>query len=225
MLNRRDYFGRACALLVCAALAACAGESDTALIGSLLWQRLSGAPAQKISRDVATAIPYATMGLQLGSGPEVLLVLGTATTQQLDWYAGDQAVIVTQAGRVIRTVGLPYDLGGVRPLAGASMSTDKAGDARETVLLMDFPDLGAFGALVRCTRIDRGNETVDILGADIPVRHEVERCSAQTLDWNFQNDFWRDPQTGYVWRSSQHIHPKSPPVILEALRPEQNGPG
>jgi hypothetical protein len=42
------------------------------------------------------------------------------------------------------------------------------------------------------------------------------------MRWNFDNEYWTDKMTGYVWRSSQHIHPKAPPLILEVLRPEQN---
>ncbi len=214
------------ALLACASLTSCAADSDTALVGKLLLQQISGAAPQKISREQAAAIPYASMGLQLGSGPEALLVLGAATPEQRDWYAGDQIVVITRLGRVIQTVGLPYDLGGAHPLpANSPAGNAGAATAGSSVLVADFPDLGIFGARINCEEKTMGMEAVEILGADISVRHDVEHCIADTMDWQFDNDFWRDPQTGYVWRSLQHIHPKSPPVILEVFRPEQNGPG
>ena len=70
-----------------------------------------------------------------------------------------------------------------------------------------------------------GDDSIEIFGSRIPTRHIVEHCIVQVLRWNFDNEFWQDRTSGYVWRSSQHIHPKSPPLILEVLRPEQNGPG
>jgi hypothetical protein len=69
-----------------------------------------------------------------------------------------------------------------------------------------------------------GDDNVEIFGSRIPTRHIVEHCTVEALKWNFDNEFWKDRTSGYVWRSSQHIHPKSPPIILEVLRPEQNSP-
>ena len=215
---------RIVALLLGAFLGACTADTDTALVGKLLMQQITGGASQRITLEQAAAVPFATMGLRLGSGPEAMLVLGSATPQELDWYAGDQVVVITRMGRVIRTVGLPYDLGGAHAVP-ASSADGGPSVARETVFLTDFPDLGVFGARIRCTETVAGNETIQILGTDIAVRHDVDHCVADTMDWHFDNNLWRDPQTGYIWRSSQYIHPKSPPLILEVLRPEQNRPG
>jgi hypothetical protein len=65
-------------------------------------------------------------------------------------------------------------------------------------------------------------ETISILGSAIPAVHIVDHCAVPAMRWNFDNDYWIDKGSGYVWRSSQHIHPKSPPVVLEVFRPEQN---
>jgi hypothetical protein len=85
---------------------------------------------------------------------------------------------------------------------------------------LDFPDMGVFGAVAQCTNQDQGEETVTILGGDIATRHVVEHCSVPVMRWSFDNDYWQDPRTGYVWRSRQYVHPKSPPIVLEVFRPE-----
>ena len=59
--------------------------------------------AEKIPRERAAAVPYATMGMALGSSAQALLVLGTITQDELDWFAGEQVFIRTRNGRVIRT--------------------------------------------------------------------------------------------------------------------------
>jgi len=202
-------------------LSGCAGDSDVERVGKFLVGALSGS-GEKISRERAGAVPYATMGLALGSNPELLLVLGTATADQQEWFAGESIFVATRRGHIIRTAGLPYDLGGIRSL---SANTAAPGGGTASLYLVDFPDLGVFGAPLQCSSKVVGEESVEILGAAIPTRHIIENCELTALKWNFENHFWQDPMTGAMWRSSQYVHPKSPPVILEVLRPVQQAGG
>ena len=204
-------------------LASCAADSDVAQVGNLLFNSLDKS-AEKIPRERAAAVPYATMGMELGSSAQALLILGTITQDELDWFAGEQVFVRTRKGRVIRTAGLPYDLGGLRALSTISIPRSAGGSSTPQQFSLDFPDLGVFGATAQCSLKDAGDDTVEILGSRIPTRHIVEHCTVEALRWNFDNDYWQDRMSGYVWRSSQHIHPKSPPLILEVLRPEQNNP-
>jgi hypothetical protein len=165
------------------------------------------------------------MGMELGSSAQALLVLGTITRDELDWFAGEQIFVRTRNGRVIRTAGLPYDLGGLRDLSTNSIPRGSEGSSTPQQFSLDFPDLGVFGATAQCSPRDMGDDNVEIFGSRIPTRHIVEHCTVAVMRWNFDNEFWKDRMTGYVWRSSQYIHPKSPPLILEVLRPEPNNPG
>ncbi len=202
-------------------LSGCSGNSDLARTGNIFYQAITGSHT-KVARDQVAAIPYATMGLELGSSPQTLLILGTISKNELDWYASDQLFVATQRGRVIRTAGLPFDMGSLR-LAPA-MPIDPAISANPSSLLrfsLDFPDLGVFEAPAECSRRNAGDDAVDILGASIPTRRIVEHCTVPALKWSFDNQFWEDRASGFVWRSSQYVHPKSPPIVLEVLRPEQ----
>ena len=199
----------------------CAGDSDVDRVGKFLIGALN-ASGEKITRERAAAVPYATMGLALGANAEVLLVLGTAMGSDQEWFAGETIFVATRQGHIIRTAGLPYDLGGIRSL---SSNSAVAGAGAPSLFLVDFPDLGIYGAPLLCSSKVMGNDNVEILGASIPTRHVVEHCEVSALKWTFENDFWQDPMTGAVWRSSQYIHPKSPPVVLEVLRPPQEGGG
>ena len=205
------------------ALAACAADSDVAQVGNLLLNSFDKS-AGKIPRERAAAVPYATMGMELGSSAQALLVLGTITQDELDWFAGEQVFVRTRNGRVIRTAGLPYDLGGLRDLSTNSMLRGTGSSSAPQQFSLDFPDLGVFGATAQCSLRDMGDDSVEIFGSRIPTRHIVEHCTVEALRWNFDNEYWQDRMSGYIWRSSQHIHPKSPPLILEVLRPEQKNP-
>ena len=202
---------------------ACTGDSDVVRVGNLLFNSVAGS-GLKIPRERAAAVPYATMGLELGSSAQVLLTLGTSMGNELDWFAGETIFVATNYGRVIRTVGLPFDLGGVHPSTMPSLPETRNIDANSASLSFDYQDLGVFGAPAQCSRRNVGNENLEILGASILTHHVIEHCEVPVLKWKFDNDFWVDPMSGYVWRSRQYIHPKSPPIILEVLRPEQTDP-
>lgn len=204
-------------------LAACA-DSDVVQVGDFVLNSFDKS-AQKIPRDRAAAIPYATMGMELGSSAQALLVLGTVAQNELDWFAGEQLFVRTRNGRVIRTAGLPYDLGGLRDLSADLALGGAARSSGPQQFSLDFPDLGIFGATAQCSQKDMGDDDVEIFGSRIATRHIVEHCTVEAMRWSFDNEFWKDKASGYVWRSSQYIHPKSPPLTLEVLRPEQNNPG
>jgi hypothetical protein len=205
------------ALIAAIALGMGACATDTGRMAQALMGTVWTSEPVRVTRERAAEIPYASMGAQLGNGNQGLLVLGTNTGEQAEWYSGDLIMIRTRAGRIVRTAGLPYDLGGaeVRPVTGAP-----AARGATVALFYDFPDLGVFGAPGYCSARDAGPETIEILGTPIATRRVEESCEVESLDWNFQSQYWTDPATRYVWRSRQYIHPRSDPVTLEVFRPE-----
>jgi Group 4 capsule polysaccharide lipoprotein gfcB, YjbF len=203
-------------------LTACAADSDIRQVANLVWQSASGS-AEKVPRERAEAIPFATMGLEYGSSPQAILVLGAVRDATLEWYAGEQVFVATRHGRIVRTAGLPYDLGGLYGPTGGR-DTQAGGGIMAAPLTLDLPDLGVFGASVQCQIRTLEVGEIEIFGANIPTRHSIETCEAAAIKWKFDNEFWTDPASGYVWRSRQHVHPKAPPLILEVFRPEQDNP-
>jgi hypothetical protein len=208
----------ATALLFAATLAGCGNDSDFEQLGGVLLQNLSsvGGDGPAIPRAQAAAVPYASIGVRYGSNPEAMLVLATKSGDDSEWLAGTQASIVTRNGRIIRTVGLPYNLTGFQGPIG---DADAASGTYH--YLYDLADRRIFGAIVNCTLHDMGAERIEIIGGSHDTHHIVETCNAPQLDWDFQNDFWRDMTSGYVWKSVQNVHPDADPVTLEALRPEE----
>lgn len=210
----------AVSLVFAAALAGCGSDSDFEKLSGVVWQNLSaiGGEGPPISRAQAAAVPYASIGLRYGSGPEAMLVLATKSGGESEWLAGTQASVITRDGRIVRTVGLPFNLSGFQ---GPIPETGASANSNSYHYLYDFADKRIFGAIVNCTQHDAGAERIDIVGGVHDTRHIVETCNAPQFDWNFENDFWKDATTGYVWKSVQEIHPDAEPVTLEALRPEQ----
>src|SRR5262249_46294116 len=88
-------------------------------------------------------------------------------------------------------------------------------------LLYDLPEFELYSLPIDCETSAADAETIEILGSQIETRHITESCDAHKLGWSFENEFWLDKDTGYVWRSVQAINPKLPSVTVEVLRPDQ----
>lgn len=210
----------ACALL----LAGCSSSSDSNY--SEYWTALKqgvrgtfgAAPA--VTKAQAAAIPYASMGYRVDGGAERLIVLATDTGGEQLWTSADHVVLLTRDGRIVRTVGLPHDL--------AALSAGRDGDPPPVQALRapfassrleDFPDLNLYSVPVTCHVAMQGRAAITILDNRLDTIRVDESCISEKLNWSFVDSFWVDPESGLVWRSRQHIHPKGEILDTEILRP------
>lgn len=175
----------------------------------------------RITREQAAAIPYASMGYRLNGGNQGLVVLATDTGSELLWTAATHIVFVTRDGRIIRTVGLDHDLTGLTQGSAATPPSPAA--ARKapftTTRLEDFKDIGLYGVTVTCRAAVKARQTIRILGQAIATTRVDESCESRVPSWSFVDSYWVDNESGLVWRSVQHIHPKGGEVETEILRP------
>ncbi len=49
--------------------------------------------------------------------------------------------------------------------------------------------------------------------------HLEERFRVDDLGWDATNEFWQDPDSGYVWQSVQYTAPTMPPITLDVVTP------
>ena len=152
------------------------------------------------------------------------MVLGLAEGERQEWYARTQMLAMNN-GRIVQSQGFPYNLTRLE-VRRPDGSTVAAGGApplgMDYSLVIDFQDLSLTGASALCRSSDTGQESIEILGTALTTRHVVEDCKIAVIDWSFENQFWVDPDTGFVWQSRQYVHPKLSPVTFRVLRPPQS---
>jgi len=211
-------------LLACAgfagALAGCdtqsdMPQSDLLKMGQLIYHQITGGSSESVPRSQVAAIPYATLGVRLGSSSEAMFVLQSNSGAALQWVGGTQFAIATHDGRIFRTSGFVHNLSGF-------LDETPAGGQGAPVIhdyRYDLADMNAYGVAVRCTQHEVGQEQIVIIGDTHATLHVIDECTAPELDWNFSNEFWKDAATGYIWRSVQYVHPGLDPITLETLRP------
>lgn len=191
-------------------------DTDMEKVGELLFHAITDiGSSESVSRQRAGSVPYASLGVRLGSSDEAMFVLGTKSGSDLLWIGGTQLAITTREGRIIKTVGFDHNLSGFQ-------ATDKAVNSAEgeRSYLYDFAENSHYGIVVKCSRQNVGREQIMILGVPHDTMHLVEDCAAPQLDWNFRNEFWSD-SSGFVWQSRQYVAPDLDALSLEVLRPAQ----
>lgn len=206
------------AAAVAASLAGCSSisNSDTGRIGVLLFHEMTSiGSSDSVPRTRVAAVPYATLGVRLGSSDESMFVLAGKSGDDLVWLGGRQLAITTRHGRIVRTAGFVHNLSGFQ----AGPNAQSATSGPET-FLYDFAEQSRYGVAVRCEKQDLGPERLVIIGAAHDTRHIAEDCTAPQLGWEFRNEFWEDG-SGFVWKSEQSAAPGLDGFTLEILRPAQ----
>lgn len=205
-------------------LAACSsgGQSDYAQYWEMMKQSAAGTFGKSsISLQQAAGIPYASMGWRLNGGAQNIIVLASDNGQEQMWTSAARVVLVTKDGRVKRTVGLAHDMAALVPRASEGFQAPSANAKASTAqqYTADFPDAGIYGAQITCRTASKGARAITILEQRIATIRIEENCSSRSLRWSFTNVYWTDPQTGFVWRSRQNIHPAGTVLETEIFRP------
>jgi hypothetical protein len=183
------------------------------------WRQ--GFGGERVSRQDAAAIAFASMGYRIDGGSQNLLVLASDSNGDLLWTARSKVVILTHDGRIVRSVGLAHDIGGVTPNGSQSLPPPAAALRGHIASqrFADFPDIAAYGVPLNCIAASSGTETITILGNAMTLARVNESCRSAERRWSFVDSYWIDSDSGLVWRSLQHIHPGGEAVETEILRP------
>ena len=188
------------------------------------------------SRDEITQLPYASAYVRIGNNNQLFMVLAFAETSkgktithsnknnppQLKWLASDNGMLITQSGRIIKTVNLangnllqthsnkpdPLTLG--LHLATTPTTWQRSVDWQPgyhmgyqltSQFIFDFPEVLTI------------NEHL------IPTLRFTENVTVKALNQHYSNTFWIDQHSGKVVKSRQYLAPSLPLVEMTILKP------
>jgi Protein of unknown function (DUF2886). len=169
------------------------------------------------------ALPYATLGVQVGDTARAVLVLATISGTRLTWMSADRIRFVTDHGRLEATDGLKRDLVATHwltadPLADPSTLASGQAQGRRTVELREHGEVSS-GIEVRSRFEAAGEQTLKILDRSHDTRHFVEHVDVPSWRWSWRNHFWLAADSGRVLASRQQYCPEVPPIHFQVLKP------
>ena len=162
-------------------------------------------------------IPFASIGVQVGSAPEALVVLATVDGDTLTWIAADHALIQTRHGRIVRFSSGDIEVvtaqGSEDPVANGAVA------AGNFIRLLDFPKPKLYSVPAESSLAETGQARVKLLRGEILTRSFTETGISHPLAWDFENHFYLDLDNKRVWQSNQTVTPQLPPIKIRVLRP------
>jgi len=205
--------------MICLLLQAC--SSTTKGLGDSLWNSLFGTPGVHLTDDDIQNMPYASQYVQLNNGPQLFVVLAFAENGQQKWVTQDQATLVTQHGRIVKTL-----LGGdnllemnnlaADPLAKPNQIVDGASWTR-TMGWTEYQQVRY--ATARSVFHWQGTDSVVVGGESTSVRFLDEEVETDQARWH--NQYWVDSE-GQIRQSVQYLGADFFPVkttLIKAAKP------
>lgn len=207
-----------------ALLGGCAEDSPYSLfLDSLRAPRTRVDPdAYPVTASEVAQLPYATLGVRIGSAPRFVMVLTRRDGMRLEWVSPDRLLFVTHGARLMQTVGLSRDLATLESVSADALFEreglwDSApADARR---LADLRHPDAYSVPVLSHWQTEARETISILGRERPMYRVREVQQVPLWNWHCENLYWIGQRDGRVWRSVQQFCPEVAPIELELLKP------
>ncbi len=186
--------------------------------GSLL-----GHDGYALTNEQIDDIPYASMGVRIGGSAPVIMILANINGAKLHWASADRVVLITERGRLVKTIGMPRDLLSTRwtgadsllPVLRRVPGTEDSRVGR----IIDLRPKDDFSVPVesRCEWL--GEETLTLVGRKRRTVMLSEHIKVEKWRWKAENRYWFDVDSGLILKSRQQYCPEVAAITMEVLRP------
>ena len=173
-------------------------------------------PVQKIEQ-----LPYASAYLKVGKAPQAFVVLAASEQGRHKWVTADKNMVVTQSGRVVKTIGFDEDIvyvsnTGVDPLFLGLLKSDTPKKWHyKTVWSQVFK-----GGYEQFSEFEsKGYETVTILEKTQQLHRFDEKVTVPALNKTYTNNYWLNPENGMVIKANQYMGPDLALIQFTILKP------
>ncbi len=171
-----------------------------------------------INQALIDEIPYASLRMKIGKGPAGLLILESIDQDGYTWVSADNIYITTRGGRIIRAEGLNnnlVDFVSSEPSFKELIDGDYI-QSQFRMISLDNPSVFNMKLKVSYKRV--GFEEVIILDKKRELILIEETIENSYIRWKYNNKYWVDKNTGYVWQSIQEIAPNVPPILIQITK-------
>lgn len=236
-------------ILVSAAITGCSQKFND--VNDTIKIALFGEQDIRLDQDDVNNLPYASIYAKVSDGPQAFMVLALAesksslgkhqaTTQQgsiqqvsaqqaslqhttqLKWMSSDNGMLVTENGRLVKTLNLPQ----------GNLIETISSQPDPLVLGLHLPSTPTiwqrkidwqpgyhFGYTLQSEFTRQKDAVIIVNEKPIEALYFTETVTVSSLNTEYQNNFWLHPQTGKVLKSRQKIAPSLPYVEITLLKP------
>ncbi|MHB9954104.1 YjbF family lipoprotein [Vibrio campbellii] len=173
----------------------------------------------ELTPEEIEAVPYASAYLKIGNQKQVFVVLAFAEPNpltgqtQLKWVSADKAMVVTENGHIVKTIGLQTsNLAGVYGDVPAYSNS-----SAQYALSYDWSEQYRYGFQAQVERTHQGKKTITTPVSSTETDVYTELVTFPSLEESVENTYWVDGE-GQVVKTRQHLGPNMVPVELTILK-------
>lgn len=209
-------------LVLCLLLQACT-QTQKGLEDTVEYAVSGPGDVTVTDRQVAD-LPYASMYLRVNDGQRIFVVLGYNEQGQQKWVTQDKAMLVTEHGRLVKTLGLSDNLLDVNNLQNDPLRDPlHLSEQSSWTRTLSWTENGQLRAATAVSHFSRGtDEVLTLAGEAVPCRVWLEEVSVDALGKRWQNRFWIDNSSGQVLQAEQSLGADYLPVVTTILKPAQS---
>lgn len=204
-------------LLFCLFILGCSQRfQDT---NATLKEAFIGFDDLELTADEVAELPYASMYARINNGQQIFMVLAYAETNpkngntQLKWLSSDKAMIVTENGRIVKTLRLPGgDLVAINELNEAPTK-----EAKQYSVSYDWQPNYQYGQPATVKSKSLASETITSLLWQKNTSRIEEFITFTNTQQSMTNLYWLDDKNKVV-KSAQWLIPDQLLVELEFLK-------
>ncbi|CAV17241.1 YjbF family lipoprotein [Vibrio atlanticus] len=211
-------------------------------VNSTFDEAFLGSSDVELSKEYIQTLPYSSIYAEVNEQGKIFMVLAyvgenpQTGAEQLKWMSSDKAMIVTENGRIVQTLLLPYEnLSGLafQPLDAFSSANSSSADsssafdvsanpgAQKWQAVYDWQPNYRFGYKANITRTYAGNQTVETPLASIDTKKFQEKIYFPMLEQDMTNEYWVDSK-GKVVKTIQYLGPDMTRLELTVLKHYQS---
>ncbi len=222
-------------LIACLSLLLTACNARVEAMKETIAYSIYGAPDVELSEAEIANLKYASQYVKLKEQPRAMVVLGFDDNNDYHWLSGENEVIVTRYGRLIRTTGLAkdssnvhYDIRHVKntdsdPLVCWVQQSNYQSCPKTWSTEVEVGNGSqAKRYALKTTIINTTEDTITLQnGEQVNAIKVVESATATSSNktHQFKNIFWLDKTKQRVLKSEQGLVPGFPFVKMEELKP------
>ena len=222
------------ALFLAVSLTACTSEDERPLgaygdLGRIVAETVAGPaeppPAREWTRAELDEIASAAIALSFEDTGRTVLVPLSDAGGYVTYQDRNRRGVRLHGGAVAGTLGFGQDLLAVRhqlddPVADPTPLADWPGQV-DREYQYRLRELANFSITVTCVFDRVVREEIEIVELRYDTIRIVETC--RNARRSFENTYWAEPDTGFIWKSRQWTGPNIRPVTVEIIRPYRPG--
>jgi hypothetical protein len=172
-------------------------------------------PVQKIEQ-----LPYASAYLKVGKAPQAFVVLATSENDQQKWVTADKNMIVTDHGRIVKTIGFGEDITYIENLKSDPLALGllKPETPKQWHTKATWAQIFRGGYELVSEFEYKGIEQTTILEKPRSLARFDEKIVVPALGQSYTNIYWLNPDNGWVVKTLQYMGPSLAQVQFTILK-------